>query len=114
MCVIRLRACTVAVALTLLAMADGGSTHCGSENSVLPSAGREDVAVLRDYVEHFAYHPYQLWHKGGVLVSTFAGQDSLFGFRSLHEAWTFVKDALQEIAPVSPISRYLDVTKRCC
>ncbi|KAI0800253.1 glycoside hydrolase family 71 protein [Fomes fomentarius] len=74
--------------------------------TVLPSARREDVAILRDYVEQFAYHPHQLWHKGGVLVSTFAGQDSLFGFGSLHAAWTFVKDALHEIAPIHLIPSF--------
>ena len=34
------------------------------------------------------------------MVSTFAGQDSHFGFPTLEEAWKNVKEALQEITEV--------------
>ncbi|KAI0644960.1 glycoside hydrolase family 71 protein [Trametes meyenii] len=66
----------------------------------IPASRPEDVTLLRDYIKAFAYHPRQLKYKGKVLVSTFAGQDSLFGQCTLHDAWDYVKNALQEIAPL--------------
>ncbi|KAI0657744.1 glycoside hydrolase family 71 protein [Cubamyces menziesii] len=67
---------------------------------------REDVAVLRGYIAAFARHPNQLLYRGKMLVSTFAGQDSLFGHDTLHEAWQFVKETLEEIAPVHLIPSF--------
>ncbi|KAI8978240.1 glycoside hydrolase family 71 protein [Trametes punicea] len=72
----------------------------------LSGARPEDVHILRDYIAMFAHHPRQLLYHGKVLVSTFAGQDSLFGHDTLHEAWQFVKDALEEIAPIHLIPSF--------
>ena len=83
-----------------------------TDRSSLSGTCREDVAVLRDYIAAFARHPSQLLYKGKVLVSTFAGQDSLFGLDTLHEAWQFVKDTLEEIAPVSPMSEDRSIRPR--
>lgn len=72
----------------------------GTADRSIRGACREDVWVLQDYVAAFAHHPRQLLYKGAVLISTFAGQDCLFGQTTLHEAWQLVKSVLQEIAPV--------------
>ncbi|KAI0366749.1 glycoside hydrolase family 71 protein [Pilatotrama ljubarskyi] len=74
--------------------------------SSIQATKREDVQFLRNYVAAFAHHPRQLLYKGKVLVSTFAGQDGLFGHSTLHEAWDFVKHALEEIAPVHLIPSF--------
>ncbi|KAI0352048.1 glycoside hydrolase family 71 protein [Trametes cingulata] len=74
--------------------------------SSIPGTTREDVQLLRDYVAAFAHHPRQLRYHGKVLVSTFAGQDSLFGHETLHEAWDFVKRELEEVAPVHLIPSF--------
>ena len=60
----------------------------------------EDTHLLREYVDRFATHPNQLIYKDKVLVTTFAGQDCLFGCSSLEEGWACVKAALEDITPV--------------
>ena len=44
----------------------------------------------------FAKHPAQLCYRGKVLLSTFAGQESLFGQGDLDSAWGFIKDILKD------------------
>ncbi|TBU46665.1 glycoside hydrolase family 71 protein [Dichomitus squalens] len=68
--------------------------------TLIPGNTPEDVRLLREHVAMTAGHPHQLWYRGGVFVSTFAGQDQLFGFPDLEDAWAHVKDALGEIAPI--------------
>ena len=72
--------------------------------SVLPGDAPEDIRLLRDYLAATASHPHQLLYRGKALVSTFAGQDRLFGFSDLREACAFIKDSLHEVAPVSAFS----------
>ncbi|KAI0827705.1 glycoside hydrolase family 71 protein [Trametes gibbosa] len=74
--------------------------------SSLRGSSREDVNLLRDYIAAVANHPCQLLYDGKVLVSTFAGQDSLFGHSTLHHAWKFVKGTLEEIAPIHLIPSF--------
>ena len=71
---------------------------------MLPGDAPEDIGLLREYIVAIAKHPHQLLYKGQVLVSTFAGQDCLFGFSDLRDACAFIKDSLQEVAPVSSLS----------
>ncbi|KAI0753394.1 glycoside hydrolase family 71 protein [Daedaleopsis nitida] len=68
--------------------------------TVLRANTREDVSILREYIARFAHHPHQMLYENKVMVSTFAGQDSLFGHSTMHEAWDFVKSTLQEIAQI--------------
>ncbi|KAM5537876.1 hypothetical protein V8D89_008352 [Ganoderma adspersum] len=68
--------------------------------TVLPGNAPEDIGLLRDYLAATASHPHQLLYKGKALVSTFAGQDRLFGLSDLREACAFIKDSLHEVAPI--------------
>ncbi|RPD72110.1 glycoside hydrolase family 71 protein [Lentinus tigrinus ALCF2SS1-7] len=72
----------------------------------IPGNTREDVRLLRRYMAGVAHHPNQLLYHGKVLVSTFAGQDSLFGHATVQEAWQFVKDSLEDIAPIHLIPSF--------
>ena len=82
--------------------------------SVLPGDAPEDIGLLRDYLAATASHPHQLLYKGKALVSTFAGQDRLFGFSDLREACAFIKDSLHEVAPVSAFSSSAERDPRKC
>lgn len=67
---------------------------------VIPSRNKEDVSLLRDYISLYSNHSNQLLWKGRALVSTFAGESSLFGHDMLNDAWTYVKKVLEESFPV--------------
>ncbi|KAI0698316.1 glycoside hydrolase family 71 protein [Cerioporus squamosus] len=66
--------------------------------TTIPGSTRQDVHHLRKYLTAYAHHPHQLLYHGKVLVSTFAGQDSLFGHATVQEAWQFVKESLEDKA----------------
>ncbi|TFK50918.1 glycoside hydrolase family 71 protein [Heliocybe sulcata] len=66
----------------------------------IPSGRKEDIDLLLDYVRLFARHPNQFLYDGKVLISTFAGENSKFGCGTLNHAWTAVKEAMEEIAPI--------------
>ncbi|KAH9856724.1 glycoside hydrolase family 71 protein [Lenzites betulinus] len=74
--------------------------------SSMRASSREDAYLLKDYIAIVAKHPRQLLYDGKALVSTFAGQDSLFGHSTLHEAWQFVKDTLEETTPIHLIPSF--------
>lgn len=57
----------------------------------MPGQHRDDVLTILEYMQQFSKHPNQLVYKGGVVVSTFAGEDSTFGFQTMEEGWQFVK-----------------------
>ncbi|CAL1711764.1 unnamed protein product [Somion occarium] len=61
----------------------------------IPSGDRKDVALILGYLDRFARHPNYFVHASGIVVSTFAGQESFFGFPSLNEAWLHVKHAIE-------------------
>ncbi|TCD69383.1 hypothetical protein EIP91_007730 [Steccherinum ochraceum] len=63
----------------------------------IPSASRSDISHIQRYVSAFARHPCCLQYEGGVVVSTFAGEGSFFGFGegNLDEAWGWVKQELR-------------------
>lgn len=50
-------------------------------------------------------------HDGKVLISTFSGENSSFGQAGLDDAWSFVKNVLEKIVPVSAACIYLLITK---
>lgn len=53
----------------------------------IPCAGPGDATLLRNYVTTYQSHPNQLKYKGGILVSTFAGENCRFGAGNLNEGW---------------------------
>ncbi|KAJ7287067.1 glycoside hydrolase [Mycena rebaudengoi] len=68
--------------------------------SSVPSSSSGDVDLLRQYMLDFGHHPSMFRHKGKVVVSTFAGENSTFGQDTLDAAWAFVKDSIQDIIPI--------------
>ncbi|KAI0074840.1 glycoside hydrolase family 71 protein [Panus rudis PR-1116 ss-1] len=59
--------------------------------SSFPSSTHEDAHRLGDYLRHFGRHPNYLRYEGRAVISTFAGESSLFGFGDLDHAWQHVK-----------------------
>lgn len=55
--------------------------------SVMPCAGPDDAAALRNYVKTYASHPNQLKLNGQSFVSTFAGEDCKFGQDTAANGW---------------------------
>ncbi|EJD08150.1 uncharacterized protein FOMMEDRAFT_101593 [Fomitiporia mediterranea MF3/22] len=68
--------------------------------SSLPSSSPQDIRLLKEYISKFALRPNYLFYKGKALVSTFAGENSLFGCDDIDSAWTLVKRILEEVCPV--------------
>ncbi|KAI0919228.1 hypothetical protein AcV5_002197 [Taiwanofungus camphoratus] len=66
----------------------------------IPANSEQDALLLHDYVARYAKHPNCLLYDGKVLVSTFAGENSLFNQASLNQAWAYVKSILEQAAPV--------------
>ncbi|KAJ4483776.1 glycoside hydrolase family 71 protein [Lentinula aciculospora] len=62
--------------------------------SSLPSTSMEDVQILCSYIEKFGKSERMLRYGDGLFVSTFAGEQSLFGQPTLSDAWSFVKERL--------------------
>ena len=56
-------------------------------------------------MQKFSQHPNYFKHIGGIIISTFAGQESLFGFDSLNDAWSHLKHTIEHSTsfPVSLI-----------
>jgi glucan endo-1,3-alpha-glucosidase len=46
-------------------------------------------------------------HHGKAVISTFSGENSLFGQPSLDLAWSFVKNSLEKYVPVSNFELFL-------
>ncbi|KAH9935091.1 glycoside hydrolase family 71 protein [Epithele typhae] len=68
--------------------------------NAIPGQVEDDVLLLRSYFEAFARHSHQLRYNGKPVVSTFAGQQCLFGCADLDAAWTHVKRTLEDVAPI--------------
>jgi glucan endo-1,3-alpha-glucosidase len=58
------------------------------------------VNLIKRYIERFGDHPNVLRIDGAMVISTFAGENSLYGFSTLDDAWKFVKIELQGVTPV--------------
>lgn len=72
----------------------------GISYSSIPGDRIEDVDILYQYIKSFGQHPRMFRYDGGVLISTFAGENRLFGQPTLNQAWNLVKRSLEEIVPV--------------
>lgn len=53
----------------------------------LPCENVQDADLLRQYITTYAQHPNQLLYNGGVFVSTFAGENCLFGSSNVNQGW---------------------------
>ena len=71
------------------------------------------MLILRDIFSEVALHSSYLKIDGKAVVSTFAGEASLFGHSDLDKAWTYVKNVLSEVVPVSKVKfiRYFLTSK---
>lgn len=78
----------------------------------VPSSKQEDVNLFLNYLQKFASHHNYLKHAGGIVLSTFAGQGSLFGFNSLNDAWLHVKLTIEQYVslPVSLLQMLVTCT----
>ncbi|THV06172.1 glycoside hydrolase family 71 protein [Dendrothele bispora CBS 962.96] len=68
--------------------------------SSLPAENESDVELLLGYLEKLGHSDRMFRLSGRVVVSTFAGERSLFGQPSLDKAWFFVKHRIQDIVGV--------------
>ena len=68
--------------------------------SSIPSSCPEDINHLKTYIEKFATSEYYIHYEGRALISTFAGETSLFGCEDIDSAWCLVRGEIEEICPV--------------
>lgn len=70
--------------------------------SSIPGTTAQDVHLLKAYYAPFAKNPRMFKHprSGGVVVSTFSGENSTFGQGSMEKGWAYVKATLGAITPV--------------
>lgn len=68
--------------------------------SSFAASKKEDVHPLLATMSEVALSPAYLHYKGKALVSTFAGESSLFGFPDISSAWSYVKARMEEVCPV--------------
>jgi hypothetical protein len=68
--------------------------------SSIPSKTEADFQTIWRYINAFGRHRQMLRLKNAVVISTFAGENSLFGKDCTNTAWSFVKHELQSIVPV--------------
>ena len=71
------------------------SISCNIPRRSIQGHCNQDVQTLCNYLSRFGRHPNQLVYKGGVVVSTFAGQDCTFGCGTLERGWEYVKCELE-------------------
>ncbi|KAF4600058.1 hypothetical protein EYR40_007164 [Pleurotus pulmonarius] len=64
--------------------------------SVIPCKTQGDIQHLLEYIKRWGNHPSMYRRDGKVVVSTFAGESSLFGFGDMETAWDFLKKCLGE------------------
>ena len=69
--------------------------------SCIPCASQDDIGRLSRYIQPFLNHENQYYRECKLVISTFAGQDSKFGYHTFEHGWTHVKRRLEEITPVS-------------
>ncbi|KZT21111.1 glycoside hydrolase family 71 protein [Neolentinus lepideus HHB14362 ss-1] len=72
----------------------------------IPSEREEDIGLLLDYVRLVSQHPNQFLYDGKVMISTFAGENSMFGHADLNHGWMAVKKALEGIKPIHLIPSF--------
>ncbi|KAJ3936742.1 MAG: glycoside hydrolase [Lentinula lateritia] len=70
--------------------------------SSLPSSTTKDIRYMCEYLERFSKSERMFHYGHGLFVSTFAGEQSLFGQPTLDRAWSFAKERLTSAAQ-SPI-----------
>ncbi|PAV24279.1 glycoside hydrolase family 71 [Pyrrhoderma noxium] len=68
--------------------------------SSIPSSCPEDINHLKAYIEKFATSEHYLRYEGRALISTFAGETSLFGCKDVDSAWCLVRSEVEEICPI--------------
>ncbi|KAG9221281.1 hypothetical protein CCMSSC00406_0008884 [Pleurotus cornucopiae] len=68
--------------------------------SVIPCETQGDMQHLLEYIKRWGNHPSMYRRNGKVVVSTFSGENSLFGFGDMETAWNFVKKSVEEIVPI--------------
>ncbi|KAL4266081.1 Glycoside hydrolase family 71 [Pleurotus pulmonarius] len=68
--------------------------------SVIPCKTQGDIQHLLEYIKRWGNHPSMYRRDGKVVVSTFAGESSLFGFGDMETAWDFLKKCLGETVPI--------------
>lgn len=61
-------------------------TSCCSE---LPCATSDEVTIIRNYINTYASHPNQLWYQDRLIVSSFSGQNCLFGQGNFNDGWNY-------------------------
>ncbi|KAL0955708.1 hypothetical protein HGRIS_001928 [Hohenbuehelia grisea] len=67
--------------------------------SSFPGNSPDDINYLLDYMRSFGHHPCMHRQDGKVLVSTFSGENALFGRPSLEDGWNHVKAEFNSIVP---------------
>ena len=65
-----------------------------------PCASPDDVGRFLRYIQPFLNHANQYYRKGKLVISTFAGQDSKFGYHTFEHGWIHIKRRLEEVTPV--------------
>jgi glucan endo-1,3-alpha-glucosidase len=82
--------------------------------SSIPSSSSSDVDLLCGYLTAFGSHPKMFRYQDKVVVSTFAGEAATFGQNGgdPDTAWSFAKNAMQNVVPVIhilPIFRFIEI-----
>ncbi|KAH6910280.1 glycoside hydrolase [Coprinopsis sp. MPI-PUGE-AT-0042] len=70
--------------------------------SSVPGNSAGDISVIKNYFQPLAKHPRMMKHPrtGGVIVSTFSGENCTFGQGSMENGWAYVKRELNSITPI--------------
>lgn len=71
--------------------------------SSIPGESEADSEFLRQYLELVGHHPNQFLYHGRALVTTFAGDQCMFGQTSSAKGWGVARAALERVCPVSPV-----------
>ncbi|KAF9047688.1 glycoside hydrolase family 71 protein [Panaeolus papilionaceus] len=69
--------------------------------SSIPGNSPGDVQLFREYLNAHGKSPRMFRHpRGGIVVSTFSGENSTFGQDSMEKGWTYLKNELNKITPI--------------
>ncbi|KAF8161484.1 glycoside hydrolase family 71 protein [Crassisporium funariophilum] len=68
----------------------------------IPGNSAGDAQLFRNYLSQHSKSPRMFRHPrtGGVVVSTFAGENSTFGQGSVENGWAYLKNELNKITPI--------------
>ncbi|KAI0279099.1 glycoside hydrolase family 71 protein [Russula aff. rugulosa BPL654] len=66
----------------------------------IPGGSVADAEFLRQYLELVGHHPNQFLYHGRALVTTFAGDQCMFGQSSLANGWGVARATLERVCPV--------------